>query len=207
MIAAHNASVLIDFLLPAPCVVCGKLPKPLCRQCWPRPISGQERLAEEQLFFSAELEGGCETLIKCYKDNSRLVLERPLGELLQHSILRAAIQDFDCYAIPPNNSNNFRRRGFDPLHRLVQRTSLTDFPRLRVTSNRKLADQRKLSYSQRQQNLVGAFEVNPGQGRVLVVDDVVTTGATLRELKRACQQAGYEVAGFCVIARRFGIAL
>ncbi len=200
----HNASVLMDFLLPAPCVVCGNLPKPICQQCWPRPINGQERLFQEQLYFSAEFEGGCEKLIKNYKDKSRLVLERPLGELLEHSILRAATQNFDFYALPPKNASNFRRRGFDPLQRLVKRTSLIRLPRLSVNSNRKLADQRKLSFVQRQQNLLGAFEVKQGQGRVLLVDDVVTTGATLRELKRACQQAGYVVAGFCVIARRFG---
>lgn len=197
--------MLIDFLLPAPCVICGKLPKPLCEQCWPSPINGRESLAGGQLFFSAELEGECETLIKHYKDKSRLVLERPLGELLEYSILQAALQNFDCYAIPPKNLPNFRRRGFDPLQRIVKRTSLNTFPRLLVASNRKRADQRKLSFFQRQQNLVGAFEARPGNGRVLLVDDVVTTGATLRELKRACQQAGYEVAGFCVIARRFGI--
>ncbi|MFM1784407.1 MAG: hypothetical protein RLZZ579_684 [Actinomycetota bacterium] len=199
--------MLIDFLLPAPCVICGKLPKPLCQQCWPSPINGRDSLAGEQLFFSAELEGECETLIKHYKDKSRLVLERPLGELLEYSILQAANESFDCYAIPPKNSINFRRRGFDPLQRIVRRTSLKNFPRLSVAPNRKLADQRKLSFLQRQQNLVGAFQVRPGKGRVLLVDDVVTTGATLRELKRACQQAGYEVAAFCVIARRFGITV
>ncbi len=199
--------MLIDFLLPAPCVICGKLPKPLCQQCWPSPINGRESLAGEQLFFSAELEGECETLIKHYKDKSRLVLERPLGELLESSILQAALRNFDCYAIPPKNLTNYRRRGFDPLQRLVRRTSLDNFPRLSVGANRKLADQRKLSFLQRQQNLVGAFEVRPGNGRVLLVDDVVTTGATLGELKRAFQQAGYEVAGFCVIARRFGITV
>lgn len=199
--------MLIDFLLPAPCVICGKLPKPLCKQCWPRPLNGRESLAGEQLFFSAELEGEGETLIKHYKDKSRLVLERPLGELLEYSILQASNQYFDCYAIPPKNSINFRRRGFDPLQRIVRQTSLKNFPRLSVASNRKLADQRKLSFLQRQQNLVGAFEARPGKGRVLLVDDVVTTGATLRELKRACQQAGYEVAAFCVIARRFGITV
>lgn len=195
----------MDFLLPAPCVVCGKLPKPICQDCWPKPINGRERLAQETLFFSSELDGGCEKLIKNFKDNSRLVLERPLGELLEHSILQAATQNFDVYAIPPKNSSNFRRRGFDPLQRLVRRTSLIKLSRLSVTSTRKLADQRKLSFAQRQLNLMGAFEVEPGRARVLLVDDVVTTGATLLELKRACQQAGYEVAGFCVIARRFGI--
>lgn len=199
--------VLIDFALPAACVVCGKLPKPICESCSPIPISGIENFAGRPLFFAAELEGVVEDLIRNYKDKSRLVLERPLRQLLEHSILQAQTLNFDCFAQPPRNSRNFRKRGFDPLARLTRRTSLRLYEKLKVSSQRKLWDQRKLSYVERQRNLLEAFTVEQGHGRVLLVDDVVTSGATLRELKRACEQAGYEVVGFCVIARRFGLAV
>lgn len=199
--------MIIDFVLPAACVVCGRLPKPICDNCLPVPILGKENFAGRPLFFTAELDGVVEILIKNYKDKSRLVLERPLSLLLEHSILQAQALEVDWFAVPPRNPRNFRRRGFDPLARLTRRTSLRLHDQLFVSSKRKLGDQRRLSYFERQRNLLDAFSVKQGQGRVLLVDDVVTTGATLRELKRACEQAGYQVAGFCVIARRFGLAV
>jgi predicted amidophosphoribosyltransferase len=53
-------------------------------------------------------------------------------------------------------------------------------------------------------NTSRAFQAKPGRGRVLLVDDVATTGATLLEMRRALEAAGYQVVASCVLARRFG---
>jgi predicted amidophosphoribosyltransferase len=42
-------------------------------------------------------------------------------------------------------------------------------------------------------------------GPVLLFDDVLTTGSTLREMARACRAAGVEVGASCVLAERFSI--
>jgi predicted amidophosphoribosyltransferase len=47
-----------------------------------------------------------------------------------------------------------------------------------------------------------AFTAPLGRGRVLLVDDVMTTGATIREMARCLRSAGYEVSVGCVLARR-----
>jgi predicted amidophosphoribosyltransferase len=63
-------------------------------------------------------------------------------------------------------------------------------------------DQAGLDRVQRLANLAGAFRavgVHPS-GPVVVVDDIVTTGATLAEAVRACQAAGRPVIGGAVVA-------
>lgn len=51
-------------------------------------------------------------------------------------------------------------------------------------------------------NLRMAFSLKPGKGDLVLVDDVLTTGATMAELGRAATQAGFRVSAICVIARR-----
>ena len=74
--------------------------------------------------------------------------------------------------------------------------------RVRARSIKFTLDQRGLSAKDRSENLKGAFEVESGEGSLLIVDDVVTTGATALSLASASAAAGFEVVGICVVARR-----
>ncbi|RSN55575.1 phosphoribosyltransferase family protein, partial [Actinomadura sp. WAC 06369] len=67
---------------------------------------------------------------------------------------------------------------------------------------RRVADQAGLTAARRAANLRGAIEVRaPVAGRrVVLVDDVVTTGASLSEAARALRAAGAEVVGAATVA-------
>lgn len=71
---------------------------------------------------------------------------------------------------------------------------------------RRLADQSELSESGRRHNLAGAYAARPDGVRrvqdrpVILIDDLVTTGSSLTEARRALETAGLTVLGAAVIA-------
>lgn len=117
----------------------------------------------------------------------------------------------------PSRAPVVRARGHDPVLRLTRRAAV-ELRRggLEVTVSLLLrhrvvvADQAGLDAAQRAHNLDGSLVVAPaalralarsGRGCVVVVcDDVVTTGATLREGQRALEAVGVPVVGAACLA-------
>jgi predicted amidophosphoribosyltransferase len=100
-----------------------------------------------------------------------------------------------------------RARGHDPTLRLAAAAAraLDVHVARAVRHARAVADQHALGSAERQANLAGALVV-PDRSRravagrrVLLVDDLVTTGATLAEAARALDAAGAVVVGAAVV--------
>jgi predicted amidophosphoribosyltransferase len=101
----------------------------------------------------------------------------------------------------PSRKSATRKRGRDFL--LTHTEFLAESGRVRLrpvlTHQRKVADQTKLSAAEREENLKGAFScakrAQLGNIPVIIVDDLMTSGATLREAARALIYAGYRPLG------------
>jgi predicted amidophosphoribosyltransferase len=108
-----------------------------------------------------------------------------------------------------------RRRGHDPTLRITRQAAswlrqhgVASTVVRGLRHGRRIADQAGLGQAARAANLAGAMAADPVLVRrtqqvtahVVVVDDVVTTGATLAEAVRAMCAAGVPVAGTAVIA-------
>ena len=154
-----------------------------------------------------------------HKDHGETMLARPLGTALGRALaaaLRSAGEPPAPLVVPvPASRQAVRRRGYDPLARIARsavrrpganraRTAPRLLTALSVT--RPVADQATLGSDARWSNLTGAFTVRGRfrdliRGRqVVLVDDLITTGATLVEATRALDRAGASVCAAAVVA-------
>ncbi|UYG06301.1 ComF family protein [Halomonas sp. M4R1S46] len=103
----------------------------------------------------------------------------------------------------PLHPHRARQRGFDQGRWLAERLSARlGIPLGRAQRRRDTPSQRGLDRRRRRGNLRGAFRVDgPLPARVALLDDVMTTGATLDALARACRRAGAEEVEAWAVAR------
>jgi ComF family protein len=104
--------------------------------------------------------------------------------------------EFDVVIPVPLSAKRRRQRGFNQSAEIARRLcGVSGCPVLVMAGIRRVRDtapQVRLSQDERGSNVAGAFEpVESLAGlRVLLVDDVVTTGSTLQECAAACQAGG-----------------
>lgn len=146
------------------------------------------------------------------KERHALGLLPLLGERLAAAVARLVLDAGSCSLVlvpVPTAPTQVAARGVDLPVALARAAALrlrSAGVAARVQRGLKLArrpeDQAGLDRSQRLANLAGAFRAAGSRpsGPVVVVDDIVTTGATLAEAVRACEQGGAHVLGAAVVA-------
>ncbi|KRE43672.1 hypothetical protein ASG74_02185 [Knoellia sp. Soil729] len=183
-----------DCIHPSPRVALPSPPPPGMPQCW----------------VSGEASGALRALVTAYKDEQRRDLRRTLAALLAPALraavgsspdARAAVRGRGLVVVPVSGSPRARRRRGDvPLLPLVETAVAGLSGRVLVADvlvpTRITRDQSTLDAAQRASNLAGAMAVRERHEHVvagavcLVVDDLVTTGATFAEAARALHEAG-----------------
>ncbi|MDO4784185.1 MAG: ComF family protein [Propionibacteriaceae bacterium] len=195
-----------DLLLGGNCLGCGAAGLWLCASCEAElgvcvPVRVSRPGFPEPIWAAGPYRGALKGLIPAYKDAQALHLARPLGRLLASCVSRLGA---GALLVPlPSSPGAVRRRGDDHMRRLVRKAAswLDPEPRLAVALRaRAHGDQAELSAGARQGNLAHTMSAAPGCGDVIVCDDIVTTGASLAEARRALLEAGYRVRGAAVIA-------
>lgn len=212
----------IALLLPVECAGCGAPDRPVCADCRPAlaPDPTSRRLADGTPVFSGlDYDGIAREVLLAYKEQGRTELARSLAPALAAAVSAAvtAAADVDAHGMRglelvsvPGSRRSRRRRGFDPVAGLIARAGLD---RARVLAPaRTHPAQKTLSLEQRAANLAGVFAVRvPVTGRrFLLVDDVVTTGATLLAVADALRAGGAEVVAAAAVAstpRLYGSSL
>lgn len=144
-------------------------------------------------------------LLQQLKFHQRLHLAPLLGELLAEAVMARNEPKPELILPVPLHRNRLRERGYNQAielaRPLVQQLAIP-FAHDRLKRLRHTAAQTSLKGKERRKNLRGAFAVTGKlPGRVAVLDDVVTTGATVSELARSLKRSGVETVEIWAIAR------
>lgn len=148
-------------------------------------------------------EAGLRTALLAYKERRRYELAGPLAALLVGAAARLLRPGTVLVPVPSRRSAA-RRRGGDHVLRLARhagaRLGLLTVSSLRLA--RPVRDSAGLRGDERSANLAGAMAARAGPAgtRALLVDDIVTSGATVREAVRALREAGWPVLGAVAVA-------
>ena len=195
---------LLELLYPSKCVLCGKLldgnETNLCGSCRRalRPFTG--KAAKPALTSSVTVAYAYEDPLRQsllrYKFQGRSYYAGAYGAMLGMQILREHLE-FDVITWVPVSRKRRRKRGYDQAELLAKATA-RELGRRAEPLLEKFRDIPPQSGIQdaarRKANVLGVYRMRPGaavQGkRVLLIDDILTTGATLGEAARVLMQAG-----------------
>jgi predicted amidophosphoribosyltransferase len=163
-----------------------------------------------RVFAGARYQGPVRRAIVSHKEHGHLSLVSPLARLLVAAIGQ---QDVAMIAPVPSLRTAVRARGQDHSRRLARAAAGISESTLVTPLRwvRRGVDQSGLSVERRQGNVHGgmAAALAASDGRLWLVDDIVTTGATIDEAVRALMASGWTVAGVAVVAtveRRMALA-
>ena len=142
--------------------------------------------------------GPVRRLVPAMKDYHELRLAPVMAAAMLCALEEASV----CFV--PDTAAAFARRGFDHMELVARELCrLTGLPLADVLVRRRARDQRELGQAERAANLAGTVEVADDVSgmRLLLLDDVVTTGSTIREASRALLARGACPPTACALAR------
>ena len=174
------------------------LPGEVCARCGKTPCTCPElRPAFDRTFPAAYYTGSMTRAVHNLKFNHHPGHAKTLAPLLALTLQEADVgrKDFDLLAAAPMSKKRYKQRGYNQAALLALETAkLTGIPfdPKALTKIRETKAQHDLSAEQRRTNLNGSFRADEAvRGkRVLLCDDVLTTGSTANEAAQALLAAG-----------------
>ena len=219
----------LDWMYPPTCAGCGEpgyrlcvnclheiqfITGPVCHQCG-LPLSGQKDLcaecrAETPAFTAlrslARYEGVARACVHSLKYHRNQALGDFFADPLAELVLKAGWA-LDLAMPVPLSPKRQEERGYNQAALLARPVALTlgvAYTSFGLIRTRNTQSQVELNAEQRRKNVVGAFRAVPEMvagKRILLVDDVTTTGSTLRECTYALLEGGASAVYCLTLAR------
>ena len=190
------------------CHYCGQVGETICIDCLESILQKYSirEINNKKVIYFFNKDPKIIELIVSYKDKQIF----SLGPLLSFIVFVGLelITQNDSYAVVnvPTSAPNIKRRGNDPIAKMVEHACLLNKTKYRYKTNliknyQNRLDQVGLDYKQRKLNLANSFKVTKVEKRsIILVDDLITTGVSLSESIKTLEDKGNTVQGCVVIA-------
>jgi ComF family protein len=170
-----------------------RLERPLCPRCALESPNGavcgrclREAPAYDATRAALAYEFPADALVQALKFRGELAVAPLLASLLGN------LPRVDCVIPVPLSRQRLRQRGYNQAAEIARALPGVKVDAFACERTRESPPQMDLPYDERQKNVRGAFRCTRSLAglHVAVVDDVMTTGATLDELARTLKKAG-----------------
>ena len=179
------------------CIVCGRPTARtwLCNTC---------RAPYQRVWVVGERSGVLQRLVGLYKFSRSRAAYKDIGDLLLAVL--PELPDNTVIVPVPTVSGHIRERGYDHMLLIARYVAKKRNLKYEILIVRKTATkQRQSTAAQRIKQAKSAFEVNGkvDDGKIyLIIDDVVTTGATIKYAAKSLHDAGAKNVWVAVVARQ-----
>ena len=199
---------LLDLLFPTRCILCREYMGPgrpsICPRCQSTMHQTEPGSTRKGDFFAGCVsalyyEGRVKEAIIRFKFNGAQVYDHAFGELVAQRIYEQYGEDYDIISWVPLSPDRRYSRGYDQTQLLARDAAKRLNRHLVRTLKKKWGvkpQSRSGSPAQRKANISGAFSVKNPKAvkgkRILLIDDIITSGATLSECAKTLLLAGAE---------------
>lgn len=172
-----------------------------CRECRGKDLKFTKAVAV------VRYSGSIRKIIKAFKFHAESSLAMPMAALMHQRMLESEISEADLLIPVPLHDKRLRERGYNQselLAREISRLCRIPYNKRCLLRTKNTAPQSMLRKKERRLNPLGAFM--PGSAdltgkKILLIDDIMTTGSTVSECSRVCRAAGAAQINILVFAR------
>ncbi len=213
---------VLNFIFPPVCGICGKLgEKYLCEKCKQKLINSDAFLNQldsyannktsfiDEHFYLFSYKGVVREKILQYKFSDKAYLANTISEFfINNEKLYRFFKKYDIMIAVPISKLRNRERGYNQSELIATKISklgLIKFEKKLLVKIKNNKPQSSLDKSQRAENVKNVYKVQNEQKikgkRILIFDDIYTTGATTNECAKVLKQSGAKTVGVLTIAK------
>lgn len=192
-------STFLDLFLPKTCVSCKQIKSvSFCKKCIEKIIPHIHKSNKENysLLSPFEYKNELKELLHYIKFEQYTELLPTLSTLLNIGISELKINPDTIILTVPSHKSRVKERGFDVVSKMLDSSTLkknTDLPRI-LTRQKRTTALHGLTETERQSQVKNAFQIQNSEyitGKsVLLIDDIHTSGATIKEISHCLLNNG-----------------
>ncbi len=163
----------------------------ICYNCYSILEKSKSFRSFGKLYYLFDYSGDFRKLLLNYKGNSRAYYAKTIAKLIKEELFQVVYKEKIDIIIPvPINKKRYNFRGFNQVEEVLKLLKYRYYSINRVKNTKKMY--KILDEEKRRLNVKNSFDINfeINNKNILIVDDIVTTGATFGEIERTINKKG-----------------